>query len=103
MKRVFAVTFLVLVILSLLAAAAWSGYCIWDYQQMLEKPGLSGIDFLMCGAFYGIGMALISLFGAICALIQSRLTRSENVQLFDYVVIGIFCLAGSAAFFLLIM
>ena len=103
MKRFFTGLFLALTILSLLAAVIWCGYCAWDYRQMLAVPGLSGIDFLMQDTFYGIGLALICLVGAVCGLVHNRLTVNVKLQVFSYIVIGVFCVAGSAAFFLMIL
>jgi len=100
MKRFFAIFFQVLTVLSLLGMLAWCGYCVWDHRQLTQTPGTSGIDFLMMGVGYGIGLAAFCIAGALFALIQSRLTDKPKVQLFDYITVGI-CLVGLVVAFIL--
>ena len=101
MKRFFSVLLFVLTILSLLAAFAWGGYCIWDYQQLAADATHSSIDFLMVGVWYGIGLALICIVGAVCALIQCRLANHKSVQIFDYIAVTVFLLGMILAFILM--
>ena len=101
MKRVFTIVFLVVTFLALLAALVWCGYCMFDYQKLQTSTGVSGIDFLLSGALYGIGLAGICIVGAISALIHCRLTTSPKWQVFDYIAVFVFLLGMMAAFILM--
>ena len=101
MKRFFTGVLFALTILSILAALAWCGYCIWDYRQLLQTPGISGIDFLMNGVVYGIGLAGFCVIGAICALVHCRLTVSKKLQTFDCVTAFVMLLGILVAFILM--
>lgn len=101
MKRIFTIIFLVLTVLSLLAALVWCGYCMLDYQKLQTAAGVSGIDFLMTGTVYGIGLAGICIVGAISALVHCRLTSSKKWQVFDYVAVVALLLGMMAAFLLI--
>ena len=101
MKRFFSVLLLVLTILSLLAVFAWGGYCVWDYQQLAADGAHSSIDFLMAGMWYGIGLALICIAGAVCALLQCRLSNRKSVQIFDFIAAAVFLLGMILAFILM--
>lgn len=88
-KAVILIPFIIMLIV-LAVSVIFCIYGIYEFNEIANNPSTSGIDYLGIGWVFGLGLFILSIFGLILSVINTKIVKINSLKYISLASIFLF-------------